>query len=1086
MYKKVLVLLLGVLFLFSLVNADNSALKNHKVDKVTKKVGLVGPDGVNYNVKYLKNVKSPLENIGIKPTGKFNDAQPLKKKLLPKVGNTESFEDVIQYADRPYDAGFIFGPNDSVAVWFRPATQCSLLAVVVDFNDDAVGYTYNIEIHRVADHVDGVYDFSKGTESGASMDGFDQNWTGPMLGSFEYTVSAADIVEFPINAFGLTDEQQNIGLHDFAVMWAFPPETGADEAQLYGDTPTPLNHHGFKYYSEGHASLGGQPGWVARYNFSIWAKVLYYGDPPPTIENANDLADQYNSVDPGPYTVEADVKDLGTDVFTGYVRKVALILDNDDDLANGVTDTIWVYNEPSGTDDSVHVSYDIPNPGVGNSVYYWWYAEDNGAENTSDPEAVTHVTVSKKMHFTVREKNPDATILLVDDSNGQGLSEQYTSALDAYGYVYDVWDTQDGDTTSLEILSLYNTLIWYTGTANGGKFNDLVESQIIPFLDNGGNLFFSSSDFVGVREEFENEWTEWTVPTDPFITNYLKVSEILDDANATRTESGYSSDTLYTGLEGTITEPAIVDTFEADMLDFGYTDWSGEVIPADDAETIMQVFSEELGDWDQTAGLAYTGTYKLVYLPWCFESIIDGAVRTKLLSIFLGDFFGENAAPLFSNLDGPRYGVSGNGPFDVSVEVEDMDGAVATVELGYSVNQTDYVWVGMTEQDGKYVGQIPALQSGDTLVTYTVRATDDQGKTQYHTETRYIIPTDFVPENTNLLLVFDEPYDWYVGVNVDSSVIDILDEMGVAYDIWDADARGLMDAKTVLSNYHTVIWVGYADWEGDHLPMKSADNPIAEYLDMGGHFFLSSEEIMGAWTNWENAEFTSGDFAYDYLGVEWVGHDFGYDTLKTDMDPAAASLVAGLDSIVQLSVPEGSGIGNYADVIDPVGLSEDNVTAAVPFWGWLPDYEFFYYASVAYENVIFTPFTIAGLDSTVRATFLANVLNYFGTPGAPNAIEHIVETVPSKFQLKQNYPNPFNPTTKIAFDLPKASKVTLTIYNTLGQKVRTLVNNQLSAGSYLVDWDGRNEAGMKVSSGLYIYRLETDNFVATKKMMLMK
>ncbi|MCA9731995.1 T9SS type A sorting domain-containing protein, partial [candidate division KSB1 bacterium] len=89
------------------------------------------------------------------------------------------------------------------------------------------------------------------------------------------------------------------------------------------------------------------------------------------------------------------------------------------------------------------------------------------------------------------------------------------------------------------------------------------------------------------------------------------------------------------------------------------------------------------------------------------------------------------------------------------------------------------------------------------------------------------------------------------------------------------------------------------------------------------------------------------------------------------------------------------------------------------------------------------------------------------------------------FELLQNYPNPFNPETSIQFTLSRAANVNLTIYNIAGQKVRTLLDETLNAGSNAAVWNGKNEAGENVSSGLYYYRLRVQNQIAVKKMMLL-
>ncbi|TSA19502.1 T9SS C-terminal target domain-containing protein, partial [bacterium] len=104
-----------------------------------------------------------------------------------------------------------------------------------------------------------------------------------------------------------------------------------------------------------------------------------------------------------------------------------------------------------------------------------------------------------------------------------------------------------------------------------------------------------------------------------------------------------------------------------------------------------------------------------------------------------------------------------------------------------------------------------------------------------------------------------------------------------------------------------------------------------------------------------------------------------------------------------------------------------------------------------------------------------------------------VETVeiPTAFRLHDNDPTPFNPLTKIEYDVPLRSRVRLAVYDILGQLVRTLVNSDHSNGRYSVAWDGTNETGRQVASGMYIYRLEAGDrsgsaTVLSKKMMLVK
>lgn len=96
--------------------------------------------------------------------------------------------------------------------------------------------------------------------------------------------------------------------------------------------------------------------------------------------------------------------------------------------------------------------------------------------------------------------------------------------------------------------------------------------------------------------------------------------------------------------------------------------------------------------------------------------------------------------------------------------------------------------------------------------------------------------------------------------------------------------------------------------------------------------------------------------------------------------------------------------------------------------------------------------------------------------------------VPAEYALLQNTPNPFNPNTEICYDLlgDRSYRTRLEIFNDLGQKVRTLVNGAQAAGSYSVTWDGRNDQGQQLSSGMYLYRVVSGDFAQTRRMLLVK
>ena len=94
--------------------------------------------------------------------------------------------------------------------------------------------------------------------------------------------------------------------------------------------------------------------------------------------------------------------------------------------------------------------------------------------------------------------------------------------------------------------------------------------------------------------------------------------------------------------------------------------------------------------------------------------------------------------------------------------------------------------------------------------------------------------------------------------------------------------------------------------------------------------------------------------------------------------------------------------------------------------------------------------------------------------------------MPTEFGLNQNYPNPFNPTTNIKYQVPQDSRISLTVYNMLGQKVATLANEYKTAGYHNVVWNATNDFGQKVSSGVYFLRMQAGDFTKTMRMTFTK
>ena len=130
-----------------------------------------------------------------------------------------------------------------------------------------------------------------------------------------------------------------------------------------------------------------------------------------------------------------------------------------------------------------------------------------------------------------------------------------------------------------------------------------------------------------------------------------------------------------------------------------------------------------------------------------------------------------------------------------------------------------------------------------------------------------------------------------------------------------------------------------------------------------------------------------------------------------------------------------------------------------------------------------TPFYTGYIDDI-------QVYNYQTLPGnfakTPTLVNYYLADIPERYELFQNFPNPFNPSTQIKFSLPKNQHVSIRIYDVVGRLTRTVLDKNLSAGSHILNWDGTDELGRRVATGIYFYRLDTDKFSQTKKMMFLK
>jgi hypothetical protein len=134
--------------------------------------------------------------------------------------------------------------------------------------------------------------------------------------------------------------------------------------------------------------------------------------------------------------------------------------------------------------------------------------------------------------------------------------------------------------------------------------------------------------------------------------------------------------------------------------------------------------------------------------------------------------------------------------------------------------------------------------------------------------------------------------------------------------------------------------------------------------------------------------------------------------------------------------------------------------------------------------------TATKINQSQSATFALRVTDVCGNSTVVDPVYTALSAeVPQQFSLDANYPNPFNPTTRISFNITNAKGTTFVnvkIFDLLGREVKTLISEPMQSGQYSVEWDGTNEKGIDVPSGVYFYRMVAGDFVATRRMTLMK
>ncbi len=269
--------------------------------------------------------------------------------------------------------------------------------------------------------------------------------------------------------------------------------------------------------------------------------------------------------------------------------------------------------------------------------------------------------------------------------------------------------------------------------------------------------------------------------------------------------------------------------------------------------------------------------------------------------------------------------------------------------------------------------------------------------------------------------------------------------------------------------YGRDLMIIYTGKNKDTLFENSFIDSLKAFINNGGKLFISGQNI-AEYLNTDNP-----DFLHNYLGINYIKNASIFasriygkpgDLFGKDISQLRINGSEGAANETSIDIIESRGDFNVS-----FGFKSDG-SDATGGWRSFPSGAKLFYLGFGFESIN------DSLSSITRNQLFSKVYDWFmGATSTP--LENDLN--PKEFVLYQNYPNPFNATTNIQFYLPEKSKIRINLYNSLGELVKIILNNELEAGNHLLRFEANN-----LSSGVYIYSVETGNKVLSKKMVLMK
>ena len=507
-------------------------------------------------------------------------------------------------------------------------------------------------------------------------------------------------------------------------------------------------------------------------------------------------------------------------------------------------------------------------------------------------------------------------------------------------------------------------------------------------------------------------------------------------------------------------EEGIVTDNDLQYEVFAVDDGSGDVLVDDDSDSI-QVYFESVGP-------PPVGSLVQSIEGWLYHHYGSNADSStyKLCPLYVGDIVFGAGPPSISSVSRDPCAPQ-NSDTDVTVSCVITDNSdIASAIVHYSIDGGEYLTVDMNNTgDSTWAGMIP-ISAGNEVYYYIV-ATDDGVDQSEPKSNSFPYDTDhgqlgfIVTDDLTIGIVQETP--WASGLSL--------------YHGCELTLTGIVTGDTAQYNSGYGAYAfqdGTGQWNG--LLFDGADLQV---LSRGDEVAVTGtiDEFDAAW-HFQN------DGNTRLINVSNI------DVLSTGNAEPDPALVSCRD-ITQT----GEEVESYEGVL----ITLNNVTiSAVNQFDWsitdatgsetLIDDDMATMAADNYMSTLEEGQVLESVSGIFNFSFGTYKVQIRGLPdlGQTVGIVDDIKVNPYSYQLYDNFPNPFNPETQIRFEIGAQENVQILIYDILGRQIRYLVNEQYSSGFHVVNWDGTNETGQPVSSGMYIYLLKAGDYMADKKMLFVK